>query len=373
MSISTLIVTLSLVLQPQASGRRIINLSRLRFTYQVPDSIVKSVHFADLSQIDSGWNQVDANDFPWHKAQYLAGWQKEEGNHKSGIFIGLQAPVHKLRENEYITNWLFSLHEAGIEDASLTNKYKLLSNLDWDIYEITSNGNGLFLGNGEIPTVMLLAITQLPEDKPSHVFPLILVYGATELENRENFLKVYRKFLSTVTIRKKVESNAISEKTQPITLTKRESNIPENIKDIKISYIPAEKKLHAGLGYTKFISGLNGLTFKLLLAPKFGISVGGYAEFEDTASYDYHLDAVITLFEIKLKGKLYLYLSGGARYYRNGNIIYKGEFPLKLRITGKKGKPAYLMFGLWYSYNESAVMKNNIGFGWGIQVLPFVF
>ena len=371
MQIVTIFFALSLILQPNSPGRRIINLSRLKFSYEVPDSILRLVHFRNLTQIDSGWEQVDKNILPWHKVQYLAGWQKKKNGVISGIFIGLQAPVHKLRDKEYVTNWIFSLHEYGIEDASLTNDYKLLSNLDWEIYEITSStGNGLFLGNGDTPTAIFLGITQLAEDKPSHVFPLILVYGATELSYREEFLKTYRKFLTTISIKEESTLKEKRPKNQQAEIVEKPINHPN---DVRVSFISVEKKSHAGIGYTRYVNGLNGLTLKLLLNPGMAVTFGGFAEFKDTSSYDYHIDGVLTLFEVKIKGPLSIYLSGGGRYYRDRHTVYRVEFPFKFQLTHKNWKPAYLMFGLWYSYDKLSNMKNSIGLGWGIQVLPFVF
>ena len=347
----------------QAEGPKVIDLSRLRFRYFVPQSVIDSINYEDISEIDSKWTHVSEQRFPWHKVQFVDGWYNSGIN--AGIFIGFQAPLHKLMDDEYITNWMVSLQESGGDEIIYKGETRIFSQLQWRVYEIQSAiGDGLFVTGGSIPTVMFLAITQLEPPPSSHIHPLIVVYGGAPEESRTQLFSTLTKFLKTVSIGKvarETKTVALGTMENPDTVSKPDS-------EVKVSYIKVEEHRTAGVGYTRYPSGFQGVSFKFLKGIKTELSIGGLVDGKGKDDYEYHLDACFEPFELKIKSPVYIGIVFGGRYYRDRTRVYNLSIPIKAYL--KVGGIAAIvpMFGISYTYNEK-LRRHTMAGGWGLQII----
>ena len=362
----TVLSLLSVLNAQQTTEPRIIDLSRLRFHYEVPHNVIQSLYYGDLSNSDPSWVVATKDKFPWCKVQYVSGWYNSSLS--SGIFVGFQAPVHRLRENEYITNWLISLQESSNENVIFKGETRFLAQLNWQIFEIQSpNGDGLFVSGGTVPTVMFLAITQLEPVESSHVYPLILVYGGAPIENRDTLFSTITNFLKTVGLGQGVNLSQNTLSTQEIDHV---DSIVKPKEAMKLSYISVKKSRSFGVGYTRYSESFQGLTFKFLKGLRTELSLYGFATIRDSGNYEYHVVISFEPFEIRLKSPVYLGFAISGKYFRSGNWVYGLTFPLKSYLGIKGITVLAPMFGITYLLDDrSRTNRHTVSVSWGIQII----
>lgn len=136
------------------------------------------------SLIATGWNPVEAEDFPWRPRQFVAGWQRQCSDGLSaGLFAAFQSPADKLLEFEYAERMYAVLHEdfnasVGIVEAGSFGQYRLEQ-----MTFHADSGNGLFFEGADTPTTLVMIVIHLDDihgDSPGH--PLVLLYGAAPTE-----------------------------------------------------------------------------------------------------------------------------------------------------------------------------------------------